>query len=418
MDMEGNTGSDHKIELLAPAGSYEKLEFVLHYGADAVYLAGKAFSLRNLSENFNIDQMEAAIQLAHSYSANVYVAVNIFARNQDLKALEDYIRRIDPLKPDGIIIADPAVVMLARRIAPALPIHLSTQANTTNLASADFWHSQGVQRINPARELTLAEIAEITAGSGVDIETFVHGAMCISYSGRCLLSNFMAQRPSNQGACCQPCRFRYTVMEATRPGEYFPVNEDNQGTYIFNSRDLCMLPHLPDLIRTGVRAVKIEGRMKGIHYAATSVKIYREAIDSYYQNPDAFELKPYWQTELDKISIRGYCNGFYFGDPNQIAPQLTPPRSSPYQLVGNVIAPTRNELTLIEVRNRIRTGDRLELVKPKGPPIPVTVQNIVGEKSQHRDITQAGNRVSVALGAGCEKYDLLRVIPRNESDKS
>lgn len=418
MDMSGNTESDHKIELLAPAGSYEKLEFVLHYGADAVYLAGKAFSLRNFSENFDMDQMEAAIKLAHSYAAKVYVAVNIFARNQDLKDLENYIRRIHQLKPDGIIIADPAVVVLSRRIAPALPIHLSTQANTTNLAAADFWHSQGVQRINPARELTLAEIAEIATRSGVDIETFVHGAMCISYSGRCLLSNFMAQRPSNQGACCQPCRFQYIVMEATRPGEYFPVNEDSQGTYIFNSRDLCMLAHLPDIIRAGVRAVKIEGRMKGIHYAATSVKIYREAIDSYYRTPDAFKIKPYWHTELNKISIRGYCTGFYFGDPNQIAPQLTAPQNSPYQLVGNVIAPTRGGLTPIEVRNRIQIGDRLELVKPKGPPAPVTVQDIVDEKSQHKDITQAGGRVSIILDADCEKFDLLRIIPRNKSEKS
>jgi putative protease len=416
--MNANTASDHKIELLAPAGSYEKLEFVLHYGADAVYLAGKAFSLRNFSENFDMDQMEAAIQLAHSHAAKVYVAVNIFARNQDLKDLENYIRRIRQLRPDGIIIADPAVVMLARRIAPDLPIHLSTQANTTNLAAADFWHSQGVQRINPARELTLAEVAKIAADSSVDIETFVHGAMCISYSGRCLLSNFMAQRPSNQGACCQPCRFQYAVMEATRPGEYFPVDEDNRGAYIFNSRDLCMLSHLPDLIRAGVRAVKIEGRMKGIHYAATSVKIYREAIDSYYRTPDAFEIKPYWQAELDKISIRGYCTGFYFGDPSQVAPQLTAPQSSPYQLVGNVMAPTRGGLTSIEVRNRIQIGDRLERVKPKGPPIPVTVQDIVDEKSQHRDVTQAGSRVSIILDADCQKFDLLRVNPRNITEKS
>jgi putative protease len=412
MNLTSHITGQHKIELLAPAGSYEKLKFVLHYGADAVYLAGKAFSLRNYSENFDMDQMEAAIHLAHSYGAKCYVAVNIFARNQDLDALERYIQHISRLKPDGIIIADPAVVMLARRIAPALPIHLSTQANTTNGAAADFWHSQGVQRINLARELTLAEIAEIAAASRVDIEIFVHGAMCISYSGRCLLSNYMAQRPSNQGACCQPCRFQYAVMEALRPGEYFPVAEDDHGTYIFNSRDLCMLPHLPDIIRAGVRSVKIEGRMKGIHYAATSIKIYREAIDRFYQAPDTFEVAPYWQTELDKISIRSYCTGFYYGNPDQVAPRLSAPSTSPYQLVGNVIAPTRDDgLTAIEVRNRIRTGDRLELVKPKGPPLPVTVRRIMNEHGRSQDIIQAGNRVSIVLEATCEQYDLLRIVP-------
>lgn len=404
-----------KIELLAPAGSYEKLEFVLHYGADAVYLAGKSFSLRNYSDNFDLDQMESAIDLAHSCGAKVYVAVNIFARNRDLAALEPYIHKLEQLKPDGIIIADPAVVALTQRMAPGLAIHLSTQANTTNAATVDFWHARGVRRINLARELTLAEISEIAAVSKVDIETFVHGAMCISYSGRCLLSNFMARRPSNQGACCQPCRFQYAVMEATRPGEYFPVTQDSDGTYIFNSRDLCMVAHLPDIIRAGVRAVKIEGRMKGIHYAATSVKIYREAIDAYYQAPDAFELKSHWQKELDKISIRGYCTGFYFDDPDQVAPQLTAPQSSPYQLVGNVIAPTSGELTPIEVRNRIRIGDRLELIKPKGPPFPVTVQNMVDEKNRCQDITQVGSRVSVALGITCNKYDLLRKIPFKRS---
>jgi putative protease len=404
-----------RIELLAPAGNFEKLEYVLHYGADAVYLAGKAFSLRNFADNFTLDELEASISLAHAYRAKVYVAVNAIARNQDLPPLEKYLNDIGRIRPDGLIIADPAIICMAHNVAPGLAIHLSTQANTTNLATAAFWHAQGVCRINLARELTLVEIAEIARRSKTDIEAFVHGAMCISYSGRCLLSNFMAQRSSNQGSCCQPCRFEYAVMEATRPGQYFPLAEDGQGSYVFNSKDLCMLAHLPDVIRAGVRAAKIEGRMKGIHYAATAVKIYREAIDSYYKDPEDYSVAPYWQSELDKITARGYCTGFYFGDPTQIVPQYSAPRAGDFQLVGNVIGPRSDGMSLIEVRNRIHTLDQLEVITPHGPPKSAVVNRIVDQDGHCQCVAQPGSRVAVELGLQCAKFDLLRKHRLDES---
>ncbi len=397
-----------KVELLAPAGNFEKLEIALHYGADAVYLAGKAFSLRNLSGNFALDEMEAAIALAHAQHAKVYVAINIFARNEDLEALELYLHDLAAVAPDGLIVSDPAILTLTRKILPTIPIHLSTQANTTNAASACFWHSQGAQRINVARELSLAEIGAIAENCDADIEAFVHGAMCIAYSGRCLLSNFMAQRSSNQGICCQPCRFQYAVMEETRPGQFFPVTEDDHGTYIFNSRDLCMLAHLPEMITTGIRALKIEGRMKSIHYAATAVKVYREAIDSYYGDPARYRLKRYWQDELDKITSRGYCTGFYLGDSQQIAPQYSAAQMSKFPLAGKVLATAGEHKAHIEVRNQIQVGAAVEIVKPQGPPIVDQIKQIVDVEGQPIIKAQPGSRVTIDLSCDCRRFDLLR----------
>lgn len=400
--------SSKPVELLAPAGNFEKLEFALHYGADAVYLGGHDFSLRDFAQNFSMDEMEAAISLAHSRGSKIYVAVNLLARNRDITPVETYLRLLGKLCPDGIIIADPAIITLSRKIAPQIPIHLSTQASTTNFAAADFWHAHGVKRINVARELTLAEISKIAAHSPVAVEAFVHGAMCISYSGRCLLSNYMAQRPSNQGMCCQPCRFQYTVMEATRPGQYFPIAEDNHGTYIFNSKDLCMLPHLPAMIGAGISALKIEGRMKGIHYTATAVKVYREAIDSYYTMPEEYAVKPYWQAELDKITARGYCTGFYFNEPHQMAPNYNAPKSGDYHLVGNVVASGRAGLAEIEVRNRIQLDDQIEVVKPKGSPISDRVTAIIDANGDPIEKAQPGSRVAIEISTPCERFDLLR----------
>ena len=377
-----NPHNPKKIELLAPAGNFEKLEIVLHYGADAVYLAGKEFSLRNFSGNFGLEDIKAAIDLANSYDAKVYVAANIFARSGDLRAIEAYIHQLKAMGPHGLIVADPAIVAMARRIAPELPLHLSTQANTTNDEAVRFWQSQGVRRINAARELSLSEIAQLAQAGTVEIEAFVHGAMCISYSGRCLLSNYMARRPSNQGMCCQPCRFQYAVMEETRPGQYFPLAEDEQGTYIFNSMDLCMLAHLPAMIGTGVRALKIEGRMKGIHYAATAVKVYREAIDSYYSNPDGYFPKAFWQAELNKITSRGYCTGFYLDDPEQVVPSYSFPRPPTHALAGKVLSQAGRHKANIEVRNQIRLGDAVEIVKPSGPVIPDRIHAIMNNEGQ------------------------------------
>jgi putative protease len=406
-----NRDQTHRVELLAPAGNMEKLEIALHYGADAVYLAGKAFSLRNFAENFTLDEMATAIRLAHAAQAKVYVAVNIFMRNQDMAPIERYLLDLAELTPDAIIVADPAVVLTARKVAPAIPIHLSTQANVTNAAAARFWHTIGVQRINVARELSLTEIGEIALACPVEIEAFAHGAMCIAYSGRCLLSNFMAQRPSNQGMCCQPCRFRYALVEETRPGQYFPVAEDGAGTYMFNSRDLCMLAHLPAMIQSGIRAVKIEGRMKSIHYVATSVKVYREAIDQCYLAPGEFTPDSHWQTELDKITSRGYCTGFYLGDPRQTVPGYHAPAASLYPLAAKVLAPAGPQMAHVEVRNQMRRGDAVEIVRRKGPPIQDRVLNIIDPNGIAVPLAQPGSPATLHLSNDCSRLDLLRRRP-------
>jgi putative protease len=396
------------VELLAPAGNFEKLEMVLHYGADAVYLAGKEFSLRNFAENFTMKELSQALALAHAHGAKVYVAVNIFARNCDLDALDAYLHALGELQPDGIIAADPAVISIARKTLPKAPIHISTQANTTNAEAVRFWKANGAVRINLARELTLQEIAQISAQCDIELEAFVHGAMCISYSGRCLLSNFMARRPSNQGMCCQPCRFQYAVVEETRPGQYFPVLEDEKGTYIFNSKDLCMLAYIPMMLQAGIASFKIEGRMKGINYAATAVKIYREAIDSYYRDPQGFQVMPYWQEELEKITSRGYCTGFYLDDPEQFAPRYAPPRLSESILLAKVLAPAGHHRAHIDVRNRIHLGDRVEILTRYGPAVCDKINRITNDRAEPVQIAQPGQRVTVDLTTNCVRFDLLR----------
>ncbi|MGD9187143.1 MAG: U32 family peptidase [Desulfobacteraceae bacterium] len=402
--------SDHtkRVELLAPAGNFEKLEMVLHYGADAVYLAGKMFSLRNFSDNFSLDEMSSAIKLAHACSAKVYVAVNIYARNRDLQSLHEYIVQLAAIGPDGVIVSDPAMVSMVQKSAPGMPIHLSTQANTTNTESVRFWRSQGVSRINAARELSLQEIKQLSTVDGVQVEAFVQGAMCISYSGRCLLSNYMAQRPSNQGMCCQPCRFRYSLVEQTRPGQYFPIGEDDNGTYIFNSRDLCMLAHLPAMIDAGIDALKIEGRMKGIHYAATAVKIYREAIDRFYADPTDYAPASYWQSELDKITSRGYCTGFYLDERQQIRPNYRRPQPPTYALAAKVLSSDDQRYAPVEVRNQIRLGDSVEILTPAGPPLKDSIAAIITSDGRQTDVANPGDRVSVQLSNTVRRFDLLR----------
>lgn len=397
-----------KVELLAPAGNFEKLEIALHYGADAVYLAGKDFSLRNFSGNFTIDELRAAIDLSHQNGAKVYVALNIFARAQDLDPIAEYMEVLKSLVPDGLILADPAVISLARRIAPKIPIHLSTQANTTNAETVRFWQGHDVRRINAARELSLEEIRLLAKNGQVEIEAFVHGAMCISYSGRCLLSNYMAGRPSNQGMCCQPCRFNYSVMEETRPGQHFAIAEDDRGTYIFNSKDLCMVEHLPRMIDAGIRALKIEGRMKGIHYVATAVKIYREAIDAYYEDPEDFAVRPHWQIELDKITSRGYGTGFYMAAPSRDSQNEAPPQPPAYALAAKVLSSAGRNRAHIEVRNQIRRGTPVEIIQSSGPALSDQVESIMDIEGRQIDLAQPGSRVTVTLSNDCDRFDLLR----------
>ena len=402
----------HKVELLAPAGNFEKLEIALHYGADAVYLAGKNFSLRNFSGNFTLDQMREAVKLAHHSGAKVYVACNVYARNSEIKDIRQYLRTLDRMEIDAIIIADPGIVRLARQIAPQKTIHLSTQANTTNVESIRFWEEFGVRRINVARELSLSEIEEMSKAAAIEIEAFVHGAMCISYSGRCLLSSFMTNRDSNRGSCSHPCRWNYAVVEEQRPGHYLPIEEDDRGSYILNSKDLCMIEHIPEMIASGIRSLKIEGRMKGINYLATTVKSYREAIDTYYRQPERFEPKPEWLDELAHINNRGYCTGFYFDSPDQIIPNYG--KSNPstgYQIVGKVLSTSKDRKTELAVRNKICTGDAIEVFTKSGPSRADHITAIFDENGNPKHVAQPGQFVTVELNLSCKVNDLIRKPP-------
>ena len=290
-----------KPELLAPAGNFEKLEIAVHYGADAVYLGGKDFSLRNFSGNFTDGELEAAIKFAEKHQVKVYLTCNIYSRNHEQDSIEAFLERIGNIAPHAIIISDPGIILKARQIIPHIDIHLSTQANTTNFNAVLFWEQQGIKRINLARELSIEEIKTITSRTTIQTETFVHGAMCMSYSGRCLLSSFLSGRDSNRGLCSHPCRWNYAVMEELRPNEYYPVQEDSRGTYIFNSKDMCLIDHIPELIHAGISSFKIEGRMKGINYLSSVVKTYRNAIDAYIAEPNSYSVRTEWHSELYRI---------------------------------------------------------------------------------------------------------------------
>jgi putative protease len=397
-----------KVELLAPAGSPEKLEIAVHYGADAVYLAGQDFSLRNLSANFSLEEMQAARKLTRERDVKLYVAVNIYSRNHESEAIADYLKALGTVGPDALIVADPAIFMQARQRLPDVPLHLSTQANTTNTGTARFWKTLGASRVNAARELSLAEIGQMAADGGIAVEAFVHGAMCMAYSGRCLMSGYMKNRESNRGMCCQPCRFHYTVMEETRPGQYFAIVEDDRGAYLFNSRDLCMVAHLPDMIRSGICSLKVEGRMKSIHYLAGVVKVYREAIDAFYRDPGGWQLQPHWLTELAAISHRGYCTGFYFGDPAQTEANLDNLVHPGYRFVGKVVGDAPGGGARVLVKNKIRTGDAVDVLTPSGPTRADRIRRIVDEYSLSQPLAQPGSTVTVHLGTQPRRLDLIR----------
>jgi putative protease len=398
-----------KIELLAPAGNIEKLKIAIHYGADAVYLAGKDFSLRNFSGNFSLPELDMAIRFVHDRGKKVYVACNIYPRNHELEAISGYLEQIGQLAPDAVIVADPGIFMLARRIIPGVPIHISTQANITHVSGAGFWEKMGAARINTAREITLSEIAEIVQQTRIEVECFVHGAMCISYSGRCLLSSFMAKRDSNRGMCAHPCRWQYAVVEELRPGIFMPVLEDDRGTYIFNSRDLCMIGHLPEMIRAGVCSLKIEGRMKGINYLATVVKAYRDAIDAWYANPEDFQVDASWMKELLRISHRGYCTGFYFGDPDQASPNFDNYKSfHDHVFMAEIIETPEDGSVICHIRNKIQKGDAVEILTRSGPARTDTVRALFDLSGAPLDYTQTGTHVRIFLNGRYDVHDLIR----------
>lgn len=404
-------GNKNRMELLAPAGNFEKLEIAVHYGADAVYLAGKDYSLRNFSENFTPEELENALVFARKAGVKVYVACNIFSRNSEQETISDYLKNLARIAPDAVIIADPGILSEARRIMPEMPLHLSTQANTTNFRAALFWKNTGVTRINTARELSLKEIEEIASLSDIEIETFVHGAMCISYSGRCLLSNFMENRDSNRGECCQPCRFRYSVVEETRPGKYMPVEEDIRGTYIFNSRDLCMIRHIPEMINAGISSLKIEGRVKGINYLASAVKVYREAIDAWYESPSEYNVKDEWIEELSRISNRGYCTGFYFGDMAQTVPNYFDFRPATERtFIGKITGADDRNTAVMNVRNRFFLNDHVDLLSRKGPAKRDVIKRILNQEGKEVTLSHPGSTVKVLLDNECSVNDLVRRI--------
>ncbi len=380
----------HKInkpELLAPAGNFEKLETAILYGADAIYLAGKQFSLRNFSGNFNETELGDAVSFARTRKIKAYVACNIFSRNRDQKPLAEFLIKIAKIRPDAVIISDPGLIFLAKSLIPDIDIHLSTQANTTNYNSAAFWKTIGIKRLNLARELSLEEIQEIIAHCDVETEAFVHGAMCISYSGRCLLSSFLTRRDSNQGLCSHPCRWEYGVVESQRPGLIYPLLEDDRGTYIMNSRDLCMIEHIPELVDSGITSLKIEGRMKGLNYLASVVKTYREAIDAYVSNPLNYHLEPRWLKELAQLYHRDYSTGFFFDDPDETSPNYGNHRKGMmHSFIGKIFKTAPGNRVIIDVKNKVSKGDIIEVVPVKGPPIQspvIEITNLDGHIVEH-----------------------------------
>ncbi|MDD2364644.1 MAG: U32 family peptidase [Desulfuromonadaceae bacterium] len=354
-----------RLELLAPAGNMEKLKIAVHYGADAVYLGGEAFGLRNMADNFSIDEMKIALDFCHAKGVKVYLTINSYPRNEALNSLEEYLTAIAPLPFDAYIVADPGVINAVREISPDRELHLSTQANTINWRSAAFWEQQGISRINLAREMTLNNIVETVAKvPGMEFEVFVHGALCISYSGRCLISSMLTGRDANQGECTHPCRWSYHLVEESRPGEYFPVVEDQGGTFIFNSRDLCLLEQIPSIVASGAHSLKIEGRMKGINYVASVLRVYRKALDEYLTDPENWHCRAEWLDELAKLSHRGYTTGFLFGEPRNVGQEYESAYIRSHDFIGIIDDVNDDGVSRIKIRGRIRTGDCIEFIGP------------------------------------------------------
>jgi len=400
-----------KPELLAPAGNPEKLEIAIHYGADAVYLAAKDFSLRNFSGNFTDAELSDAVAFAHQHNVKAYLACNIYSRNHEQKKLQLFLARIGRINPDAIIISDPGIILLAKEIIPDMDIHLSTQANTTNLSAARFWHSMGIKRVNLARELSLNEISQIAGASGIETETFIHGAMCISYSGRCLLSSFLSGRDSNRGLCSHPCRWKYSVVEELRPNEHHSLMEDDRGSYIFNSKDLCMIENIPDLIHAGITSLKIEGRMKGINYLASVVKTYRNAIDSFVDNPDSYVTDPAWLAELYQVFHRDYCTGFYFNKPSEQLPNYTNIHQGKiHSFIGKIIDCTEDQSYTVGIRNKLSAGDVIEIVSPKGIPKKTKIVKLLDIDKNPMECVHPNTIAVLKLEIQCQPNDIVRKI--------
>lgn len=402
-----------KIELLAPAGNLEKLKMAIVYGADAVYLGGEQFGLRAQAKNFSIEEIQEGVNFAHERGKKVYVTLNIIPHNEDLEGFPQYVKNLNDIGVDAVIISDPGAFSIVKDVAPNLEIHLSTQANTTNYATANFWHGLGVKRIVVARELSLKEIKELREKTkeSLEIESFVHGAMCISYSGRCLLSNYMTNRDANRGECAQACRWKYNLVEEKRPGEYYPVYEDENGTYIFNSKDLCMLEFLPELIQSGITSLKIEGRMKSAYYVATIIRAYRMLLDKYLEDTKGYKYEEKWLDEIRKASHRDFTTGFYFGKTDSES-QLYTSNSyiRGYDFVGLILDYDEETcLATVEQRNRIFIGDNIEVFGPNKEHYNQIIEKMFNNKNEEIDVApHAQQIIKIKMDRPVQKFDIIR----------
>lgn len=426
-----------KPELLIPASSLEVLKTAVLFGADAVYIGGEAFSLRAKARNFSKEDMAAGIDFAHKHGVKVHVTANILAHNKDIEEASAYFRELKEMKPDALIISDPGMFTLAREICPEIDVHISTQANNTNYMTYLFWYKQGAKRVVSARELSLKEIKEIRAKipGDMEIESFIHGAMCISYSGRCLLSNYFTGRDANQGACTHPCRWKYAVVEESRPGEYLPVYENERGTYIFNSKDLCMIEHLPEMIDAGIDSFKIEGRMKTALYVAAVARTYRRAIDDYLESEEKYRANMDWyKEEIAKCTYRQFTTGFYFGKPDEntqiydsntyvneyiylgiVEKVKTGPAKEDAGKEENVEKKESSSVVKIQQRNKFCTGDRIEIMKPDGRNVPVKVLSIMNEDGEEMESAPHPQQILwVETNGEAKEGDLLRVRKERE----
>ena len=402
-----------KTELLIPAGSLDVLKTAVIYGADAVYIGGEAFGLRAKAHNFSLEDMKEGIAFAHAHDVKVYVTANILAHNQDLPGVEAYFEELKEVGPDALIISDPGVFEIAKRVLPDTELHISTQANNTNYETYRFWYKLGAKRVVTARELSLEEIRQIRANipDDMEIETFIHGAMCISYSGRCLLSNFLVGRDANQGSCTHPCRWKYSIVEESRPGEYMPVYENERGTYIFNSKDLCMIEHMDDILTSGIDSLKIEGRMKTALYVATVARTYRKAIDDYLEDPAKYQANMSWyQEQIAGCTYRKFTTGFFYGKPSeeaQIYDNNTYEKG--YTYLGFAEAVDERGYVQITQRNKFTVGEMIEIMKPDGTNLLVPVKAIYDEEGNSvESAPHPQQKLFVDLGGGAEVYDILR----------
>lgn len=407
-----------KPELLIPSSSLEVLKVAVVYGADAVYIGGEMFGLRAKAKNFTLEDMKEGIAFAHQYNKKVYVTANITAHNKDLEGVREYFEELKEIKPDALIISDPGVFAIAQNVCPEIEVHISTQANNVNYETYRFWYTLGARRVVSARELSLEEIAGIRKNipDDLEIETFIHGAMCISYSGRCLLSNYFTGRDANSGACTHPCRWKYYIVEESRPGEYLPIEENERGTYIFNSKDLCMIEHIPDLVQAGIDSFKVEGRMKTALYVASVTRTYRKAIDDYFEDPAFYkEQLSYYREEISKCTYRQYTTGFFYGpttSETQIYDSNTYIRE--YSYLGIVKEVLEGDIAVIEQRNKFCVGEIVEIMKPAGDNLITKVEKIMDENGVEMECCpHPKQKILVDFGVEIEVFDLIR---RKEND--